>query len=91
MGLYTVILEYAGGTYIGQVHAADVGGAVRSWAEGVATGSIRELPPGVGPALAGELAGDEPTPLAGLRGVWCCTASVHGRLGLVNLVHSADE
>lgn len=91
MSLFTVILEYDGGTYISQIEAEDVGAAVRAWADRVAAGAIPELPSNVGPMFARELSEEVPVPITGLSGVWCCTAAVRGRLGLVNVVRTAVE
>jgi hypothetical protein len=88
--LYTVVLEYVGGTYVSQVRAADVGAAVRRWAGDLARGGIDGLPREIGRELAGEMAEAEPVPLSGLVGAWCCTGSVGGRLGLVNIICTAE-
>ena len=91
MGLYTLILQYDGGTYIGQAEADDARAALRSWADWVTAGGIPELTARVRTRLAREFAEDEPAPILGVSGVWCCSASVRGRLGLVNIVRTAGN
>ncbi len=89
MHIYTILLDYAGGTYIAQTRATDERAAVRDWLEMLklerAAGAISEE---VAASFDGGVA--EPTPLDGLTSTWCVTASASQGLALVNIVKTAS-
>jgi hypothetical protein len=77
--LYTVVLDYRGGTYISQVNAGSVAGALKIWADALDIGAVARL----GPQRKGELiddikmqlsSGQPPAPLDGLVNAWCASA-----------------
>lgn len=85
---FTFVCEYAGGTYVSQVEADDERQALQAWSS-----LLRAEQPieGVSARIADE-AGDRGavlSPLDGLVGVWCWTASVERTLALANIVRSA--
>lgn len=89
MPLFTVFLDYQGGTYIGQVQAANVSDALRLWAVNLDPVPIkhfgharkRQLVENVEWRLANGL---PPTPLDTLKNAWCAGTCPGG--GLINLV-----
>ncbi len=90
MELHTIILDWDGGTYVGQARGRGPNQAVRRWAKGLDVGSI----PGLGPASRNRLvegmeAGD-PVALEGLANAWCYSAVVRGKLALINVVRTAE-
>jgi len=88
MPLFTVILEFNGGTYISQFRASSPDNAAKKHAvhllgiKGMSTPAIRK-------ELADQLSLDRPIGLGGIRRVWCCSASVGKKLALVNIVATA--
>jgi hypothetical protein len=93
--LYTVLMEYRGGTYVSQVVADSVAGSLRVWAAALDVAAIAAL----GAQWKAELLRDiewmmsngmEPTPLDGLVSAWCTTASVSGGMMLINIVATAS-
>ncbi len=88
MRRYTVILEFAGGTYLAQVEAATVEEAAQTWVrqlewsavEGMDAESFREL--------ERELESEEATPIDNLVDVWCLAALPHDQLCLIHVVGS---
>jgi len=88
--LYTIILDFRGGTYISQVEAADEVDAARQWAVSLAA----EKP--IGPPSAAlsktvieELDADgELVALENLQGVWCITMFCGRHLATANIVRS---
>ena len=81
--LYTFILEYEGCTFVSQAHCDTIDVAV--------TRCISQIsePNSLGDSL-GDLGrildGDGLTQVDGLTNVWCCTASVGGKLAIGNLI-----
>lgn len=77
MALFTVILEFDGGTYISQFHASSPHNAAVKHADylvrlnGMSTPTNRRL-------LADRLSRERPVAIGGVRKVWCCSASVAG-------------
>jgi hypothetical protein len=85
--LFTVILEYAGGTYISQVRATNRRAALSAW--------LRLLPkkklPGIGKlaieALRHALTENQ-VAVNGLNNVWCMSCSLRRGLALINVVQT---
>jgi hypothetical protein len=83
--LYTVILEFLGGTYIAQVRAASPASAMSRWLERTDDRTFalwrvsRE-------ELRSIIAAYEPVKIKGLRGVWCVSGSVRRKFLLINIV-----
>jgi hypothetical protein len=89
MALFTLLLEFDGGTYIAQLRSASARGAVTKYAaqlaknEALSTRSIRKR-------LASGLKQYEPVRIDGIRNVWCCSASLGNKFALLNLVATLD-
>jgi hypothetical protein len=89
--LFTMILDFRGGTYFSQVVAADERDAVSQWAEAFRNRrplgrTSRYL------ATAVERAVDwlgAPVAIEGLTGCWCHSASCGGDLVLLDIIESA--
>lgn len=93
LGLYTIILDFRGGTYVSQVEARDEVDAARRWASLFAIEkSLGRSSPYLAKAVLRDLDnGDHPTQLDGLTGVWCMTALCGGDLAIANIVGSGHE
>jgi hypothetical protein len=75
--LFTVICDFAGGTYVSQVRTADERQALSAWAEGLR----KDRPTGdEADDIATETSEDADAlvPLDRLTGVWCWTGTVRG-------------
>jgi hypothetical protein len=91
MPLYTFLMEFRGGTYCSQVHAASPKRAPAVWA--------RKLNPedvwGFGPSSRQQLEQDFKVwgfvPLDGTKNVWCHTAYIHGHPALINFVETVGS
>ena len=89
--LFTIIMEYRGGTYIAQVDAANPETALEQWADQIAPidiahlGDARkaELVDGIGEWLSTR---QRAVAIAGTRNVWCHSLLVGGSLMLINIV-----
>jgi len=89
MHLYTVLLDYAGGTYVSQLAASDEQDALRRWLDKL--GSERtagEVSDEV--ATAFESMPDRPVLIEGLTNAWSASASEKGGLALVNIVRNVE-
>ena len=85
MKLFTVIMDYCGGTYISQVHAEDESWVLRKWLEGISDEELsqwmlRRV------VISSSFRGSRPKPLSGLSNVWCQSATVDDHLVLINIV-----
>jgi hypothetical protein len=88
MALFTVVLEFGGGTYISQFKARSPHAAAVKHATHLI--SIKDMStPSDRRRLAGRLSLEEPIAIQGIRNVWCCTASVGRKFALVNIVATA--
>jgi hypothetical protein len=88
MALFTLILEFDGGTYISQLRAASVARAVAQYPsqllsnKAVSTLAVRKR-------LAQSFSTENPVAIEGVQNVWCCSASAGKKFALLNIVTTA--
>jgi hypothetical protein len=88
MALFTLILEFDGGTYISQFRAASVVHAVAQYPSHLL--SNKELCTlAIRKRLVEALSAEKPVAIEGVRNVWCCSAPVGKRFALLNIVGTA--
>ena len=88
VGLFTIIAEYAGGTYVRQFDAFNVEDALNQWVE-----SGIEVVPGLKDLRTEQLklaVVDElpPTEVGDCNGVWCIAPLVEDQMLLVHLIQT---
>ena len=89
MGLYTIVCDYAGGTFVSQVPASDEHDAVAQWA--ALLKDKRTLGERSAQLAKQALVRDDGlVALDGLTGAWCWSATIEGALALVNIIRSAE-
>jgi hypothetical protein len=83
--LFTVILEFGGGTYISQVHAPGPAEALTGW---IAAQSDADLSSWKLDRIemTKRFAEDSPHAVDGLQNAWCMSASLPCGLALVNII-----
>lgn len=91
--LYTVLMEYRGGTYVSQVRARTVVAALQNWASELNPTPIQAFSDGRKRELIREIesglrSGTAPAPLNGLHNVWCTSAALSGGMVLINIVRT---
>jgi len=89
MYLYTVVLDYRGGTYIRQVVALDEREALQTWSKSIRPGEILHLGPKRIEHIANAIQANyaniyTPVPIAGTENVWC--AGLPCSSGLLNII-----
>jgi hypothetical protein len=85
-----------GGTYISQVDAGNVAGALETWADTLDQRSIGELGPRRKAELTDDIkaqlsSGQEPALLDSLVNVWCATALTSGGIALINIAGTVNK
>jgi hypothetical protein len=95
MALFTVILDYRGGTYVSQVEASGPRAALLAWAAALDPRQVKFLGERRKQKLIRELELDEydlaePVALDGLRNVWCTDVSLPP-FALVNIVATVAD
>lgn len=83
--LYTFVLDYRRGTYIGQASGDSVTTALSQWVskirpEEIAKWGLRQE------ELSEIVRSDEPVPLKGCINAWCLSGSTNGGLVLINAI-----
>jgi hypothetical protein len=86
MSLFTIIMDYDGGTYVHQIKALSPGDACRKWSSRLTVSDVYNLGPTGKKALIARMKSDEPVSLDGLENAWCVSAIIRGRLALINVV-----
>lgn len=91
MALFTLLLEFNGGTYISQVRSASARGAVRKYAtqltknEALGASILRKH-------LAGSIGAEVPVAIDDTVNVWCCSTSVNNKgLALLNVIQTSES
>ena len=87
--LYTVILEYNGGTYISQASGNSPAAALPKWISKLHDEEMAKWKITRG-ELTRVIRTDEPCPISGCVGVWCVTGSTKAGLVLIHLI-ATDE
>lgn len=91
MPLFTVVLDFAGGTYISQVEAKSADAAPTAWATKLEPGEVRGMGEASIQVLRAAMAKESPVRLEGLVQAWCVSAVVRGRLALVHMVQTCGQ
>ncbi len=86
MSLYTIVMDYCGGTYIRQVRATSPMTACRKWAKSLRPSDVYKLGETGKADLITKLDFDKPVLLEDLTNAWCICASVRGQLAVINVV-----
>jgi hypothetical protein len=79
--LFTIILDYRGGTYIRQARARSPKKALLKSLQ-----DFDVVSPTTKTQIAWEIANENIVEVAGTRGVWCTSATLRGKLGLFHIV-----
>ena len=83
--LYTIVLDYKGGTYVGQAEAASVSSALRLWISRIKDGDLRAWKIKRGELI--EIAeSHKPIPLDERVNVWCVSGVADDALVLINVI-----
>ena len=87
MHLYTIILDYAGGTYVAQTKAMSANAAFRVWVSKPKWDRIADV---ISEDVAAAFAAsdDEALLLDGLTAVWCASAPARQGLAVANIVQT---
>ncbi|WP_298332716.1 hypothetical protein [Asticcacaulis sp.] len=91
MPVYTLFLDYKGGTYIAQRRAPNPREALRLWATQPEKALLSALGDDAGciESLAAEIGDDNQlVPIQGMTSVWCASFVVEGELALINIVQT---
>src|SRR5436190_20537689 len=88
---FTLIADFAGGTYISQLRASTPARAVALWAKSFDFSVMSRLPIAALPEFRADITSSTPVPLDGTKGVWCSSASLGRRFLLLNIVHTATQ
>jgi hypothetical protein len=84
-GLYTIVLDYKGGTYIGQAYADSLTNALAQWLSGITDEELARWQT-TRDELSNVVNSDRPIPLSGCTNVWCLSGSIKDSLALINVI-----
>lgn len=93
MKLYTVIMEYAGGTYISQVRVERVDLILEEWCNRLDVSQVQYLGEKLHKVLHDKIADKEETyltPIEGVKNVWFEYIDLHNRGAFINVIQT-DE
>ena len=87
--LYTILLDYAGGTYVSQVPAQDVISVLPIWLDKLVDDDLRQW--NLGRMELKTATETAPILLDGLQNVWCVSSAGKFGLVLINIVATQTE
>ncbi|HEX8926932.1 MAG TPA: hypothetical protein VF786_14125 [Terriglobales bacterium] len=90
MALFTLILEYDGGTYISQRRSRSAADALANYVTALRS-DLEILNSRSRTTLANAFSGETPAKLEGIRNAWCCSVSVGNKFALLNLIRTAER
>jgi hypothetical protein len=83
--LFTIILDYRGGTYIRQARGRSPKKALLQSIQ-----DFEVISSTTKTQIASEIANENIVEVAGTRGVWCTSVTLRGKLGLFHIVATAS-
>jgi hypothetical protein len=87
MNLYTLVLDFHGGTYITQFEAGTPTDAVAAWCRELEDEQLLgEVSFQVAEGIMVDAIENHLVEVEGLHGAWCAAASVNGNLALLNVI-----
>ena len=87
MNLYTLVLDFHGGTYISQFEADTPAEAVAAWCQELqAEQLLGAVSSDVAEGVMIDAIENRLVEVEGLHGAWCAAATVEGNLALLNVI-----
>lgn len=87
MNLYTMVLDFHGGTYITQFDAATAVDAVTAWCDELQEEQLLgEVSSDVAEGIMIDAVENQLVEVEGLHGVWCAATTAAGALALLNVI-----
>ena len=90
MSLYTLLFDYLGGTYVGQVRASSPSFALTAWLDRLEVENVSGLTPSAKKKLTERSEQDHPVEVQTCENAWCWTTVLGEKLALVNIVKTAE-
>ncbi len=92
LNLYTVVVDYRGGTYVSQARASSVASGIdkclRNWISNIGNDIIDATHI---EEIIDSFQQDEPALLEGLSNVWCSASNVLGEVMMLNVVRTHEQ
>jgi hypothetical protein len=88
--LYSIVLEYRGGTYISQISAMNQNAALTAWASSLSETELSAWKMNK-TVLLKIVEGDIPIALEGCFNAWCLSGNIDGSLALINVFKTAKS
>ena len=88
MPLFTLLMDFKGGTYIRQVSASTPSSACMEWAKNLDTSEIYGLGVKDKNYLIEKMKNEVPVPINETTNTWCASALVWGNLILVTIIQT---
>jgi len=88
--LYSVLLEYAGGTYVSQVVASSPKDALVKWTRQLDASVVWGMGKKSLEILRDDMREETPVPLTGLNNIWCTDALIRGKGSTIHVVQTVQ-
>ena len=91
MPLFTVLMEFKGGTYLSQLRAPSPDAALEKWARGLEVKNIEGMTAAIKRQFVEWLPEARPTAVAGLKSTWCSGFVARTSSALVHIFRTTDR
>jgi hypothetical protein len=91
MALFTILMEYKGGTYLTQIRAPSADAALEEWARGLEVKNIEGMTGAIKRQFVEWLPEARPAAVAGLKSTWCSGFVASTSSALVHIFRTTDR
>jgi hypothetical protein len=91
VALFTVLMEFKGGTYLSQIRAPSPDAALEEWARGLEVKNIEGMTAAIKRQFVEWLPEARPTAVAGLKSTWCSGFVARTSSALVHIFRTTDR
>ena len=91
MPLFTIVMEFKGGTYVSQIRAPSPEAALENWARGLEVKNIEGMTAGIKRQFVEWLPEARPTAVDGLKSTWSSGLVARADSALVHIVRTPDR
>ncbi len=91
MALFTLLMEFKGGTYLSQIRAPSPDSALEKWAQGLQVKDIEGMTAAIKRQFVEWLPEARPVEVAGLKSTWCSGFVSRSSSALVHIFRTTDR
>jgi hypothetical protein len=88
MAMFTILMEYKGGTYLSQVESGDVREAVEKWATSFNYEAVEGMTASSKEVVLEDIMHEDPASVSGLTNTWACCIQIENDVALLHIIRT---